>query len=132
MNTSNHYIYLNPEDYLPALGNALKSEAIWSVALNVLIEFQFSVKQSNKLVLFLGYEDQRGKHKFPVEFIQPDEIDEYLFSDLLLFPVRGSLSEVHLILSGVSEDAEVETGLFSAKVEESRSFIQNRSIKMVS
>ncbi|MCO7223104.1 hypothetical protein [Pleionea sp. CnH1-48] len=127
-----NYIYLEAEHYLPKAGNATKNDLSWSIALNILLDIQFNQKQNGKLALFLEYQDTRGTHKVAVDYADAEDSDSIILSNLIELPVRGMISDVRLVLSGCSDDSGIEMKHCWVKVEESRCFLGNRPMQMVS
>lgn len=120
-------IYLDASKYLPA--NIEKKELPWSVALNVLCCFRVSKPVSGAVALFVEYQDMRGKHRIPVDFLELEQEDNLLFSNLVQLPIRGGVDELNLKLVGMPDGTEVEPELIHLNLEESRSFIDSKSIR---
>ncbi|NVJ61028.1 MAG: hypothetical protein HWE27_11595 [Gammaproteobacteria bacterium] len=122
-------IYLDAKKYLPA--NIESTDLPWSVALNVLCSFRLSQPVKNAVALFIEYQDSRGKHRIPVDFFEPENDISLLFSNLVQLPIRGSVDELNLKLVGLTEGVTVEPELVHLNLEESRSFVDSKSMRKV-
>lgn len=119
-----HTIYLKQEQYLPQ--HDFKKDSPWSIALNVLASFRLTDYMDGNVALFFEYQDLRGKHRLPVDFLELEFESALLFSNLIQIPVRGEMEDVCLKLVGIPSGVEVETELLHLQIEQSRCFINNQ------
>ncbi|NVJ61029.1 MAG: hypothetical protein HWE27_11600 [Gammaproteobacteria bacterium] len=90
---------LAPAQYLPSSGNPGQDDFSWSVSLNLGVWLKIETKNVQSLTLYIEYFDSRGKQLLLVDTQLQDGDTEILFSNLVKVPIKGSISDVSLLIS---------------------------------
>jgi hypothetical protein len=101
-------ISLAPEEYLPSSGNIAEPSVNWSITLNLALWLKVEFYRVQTVTLSVEYSDARGQQQLPVDSQLANSESELLFSNLVKIPIKGSVSQMSLVLSYQTADFRYE------------------------